>query len=126
MKSFFQALLVATPLAAIILFFSLQGKEEIKAEQHLQQAGQALQEEKFDADFDNFVAPPRPAQAVKRAEKVAGLEADVKKAKQKRDGLDAEFAELKGGMNEAIEEEGRRLGGEGMPASAVAAGRGFK
>lgn len=109
MKNLFHALLIATPIAAIVLFFALTGKEEIKQEQRLQQATQKLDEQKFDNDFaDAWNAQP-PGAIEKRTGKVAELEAEVATAKAKRDGLDKEFDEMHSDMKRAISDEDARL-----------------
>ena len=51
MKGLFVAGLVGAPLVAIILFFALQGKEEIRQEQSVDKIEQKIESVKFDQEF---------------------------------------------------------------------------
>lgn len=86
MKEIFKTILYGAPLAAIVLYFSLTGKEEIKAEQRIREATHAVESQKLDDDFaDAFNNTPTPgtgAQVQKtRAANLADLE---KKAAEAR------------------------------------------
>ncbi len=116
-KGIFHALLIATPLAALILFFTLTGKEEVKQEQRLQQATHELDKQKFDDDFADAWNHLPPGEIEKRKGKVKELEAEVAKATAKRNSLDKEFDDMHAGMSQAIHDEDARL--TGAPASAV-------
>jgi septal ring factor EnvC (AmiA/AmiB activator) len=116
-KSIFHGLLIATPLAALVLFFSLTGKEEVKQEQRLQQASQKLEEQKFDNDFADAWNQQPPGAIEKRAGKVKELEAEVAKATAKRDSLDKEFDDMHADMKHALTDEDDRL--KSTPASSV-------
>lgn len=127
MNNIFTGLLVAAPLAFIILYFALMGKEEVKNEQHLQEATQQLHQQKFDDDFDDaWKGRPKPdSKAMKeRQERIADLKDNVKVAKEKRDGLDAEFDTIKTEMDEVIKEQNQKMAEElsQKPASAAQAG----
>lgn len=117
MKTIFHGLLIATPLAALVLFFALSGKEEIKQEQRIQQATQKLDAQKFDDDFADAWNQQPPGVIEKRKGKVAELEAEVAKATAKRDSLDKEFDDMHSDMKHAITDEDARL--SGTPASSV-------
>lgn len=119
MKGIFQALLIATPLAGLVLFFALSGKEEIKQEQRIQQATQKLDAQKFDDDFADAWNQQPPGTIEKRRGKVAELEAEVTKATAKRDALDKEFDDYHGDMKHAINDEDARLSSTPAPASSV-------
>ena len=119
MKNLFHGLLIVTPLAAIILFFSLSGKEEIKQEQRVHQATQKLDQQKFDNDFADAWNHQPPGTIEKRQGKISELEAEVTKAKAKRDGLDKEFDDLHADMKQTIKDEDSRL--TSAPASSVKA-----
>ena len=116
-KGIFHALLIATPLAAIVLFFSLTGKEEVKQEQRLQQATQKLEEQKFDNDFADAWNQQPPGAIEKREGKVKELETEVAKATAKRDALDKEFDDMHSEMKHAINDEDVRL--KSNPVSSV-------
>lgn len=127
MNNIFTGLLVAAPLAFIILYFSLMGKEEVKNEQHLQEATQKLHEQRFDDDFDDAWKgrPKADSKAmVERIERINDLKENVKVAKEKRDGLDAEFDTIKNDMDTVLKEQNQKLEEElsHKPASAVQAG----
>lgn len=116
-KGIFHGLLIATPLAALVLYFAFTGKEEVKQEQRLQQAVHKLDGQKFDDDFADAWNQQPPGVIEKRKGKVKELEADVANATARRDGLDLEADQLHGAMNQAIKDEDARL--TSAPASAV-------
>lgn len=110
MKNIFHGLLIITPFAALVLFFSFTGREEVKAEQRLFQATQALEQQKFDDEFhDAWNGKPSLKTRRQRAETIAELKEEVAKEKAKRAGLDAMFDEAAGDMRDAIKEEDSRL-----------------
>lgn len=53
MKGFFVTLIIGTPVVAVLLFFALQGKEEVKQEQAVERIEQKIEAAKFDRDFAN-------------------------------------------------------------------------
>lgn len=110
MGQIFLGILVVTPLAALVLFFSLEGKQEIKHEQRLQNATQALESKKFDDEFsDAWNGKPTKEVRKQRAEAVAVLNAEVATAKGKRDELDKVFDDAAADMKDTISEENDRL-----------------
>ena len=114
-KSFFHGLLLATPVLFIILYFSLSGKEEVKSEARVRAATQAVHSQNFDNEFDdvwNGKPNNNSAEWKARQEQLAALKDEQRNAVQKRDGLDAQFDQLKDGMNEALKEEDMRLSGK--------------
>lgn len=123
MKEIFKGALVTAPILVIILFFALSGKEEIKQEQRVHEAVEDLKSQSFDNDFDDaWRGRPRAGskEMQERNNRIAELKENVKTQKSVRDGLDAEFKELKGDLNQAIQEEDARLAGNSLKsASAV-------
>lgn len=110
MGQIFLGILVVTPLAALVLFFALEGKQEIKHEQLLQNATQALESKKFDDEFsDAWNGKPNKEVRKNRAEAVAVLKAEVATAKGKRDELDKVFDDAAADMKDTISEENDRL-----------------
>jgi len=110
MGQIFLGILVVTPIAALVLFFSLEGKQEIKHEQRLQNATQALESKKFDDEFsDAWNGKPNKEVRKNRAEAVAVLKAEVATAKGKRDELDKVFDDAADDMKDTISEENDRL-----------------
>lgn len=120
MKGIFSAILISAPLAAIVLWFALLGKEEVKNEVRVQEAVKAVDKQHFDDQFtDAFNGmtndPEDRAKILKqRNERLADLEAVADKAKAKRDHLDQLFDDAERDMTEAIKEEGARLSKEGL------------
>jgi biopolymer transport protein ExbB/TolQ len=114
-KNIFHGLLIATPVLFIILYFSLSGKEEVKSEARVRAATQAVHTQSFDNDF-NDARNGRPKQnspeMKARQEQIATLKDEQKRAVDKRDGLDAQFDDLKDGMNQALKDEDQRLAGK--------------
>lgn len=109
MKEIFKTILYGAPLAAIVLYFSLTGKEEIKAEQRIREATHAVESQKFDDDFaDAFNNTPTPgagAQVQKtRAANLADLEKKAAEARAKRDELDTMYSQTTKDMGAAISE----------------------
>ncbi len=112
MKNIFHVILVAAPLAALILFFSLMNKEEVKNEQRVHEAAQTVQEQKFDNDFsDAWNGQPDSKTKKQRAEQIADLNKKVDEARLKRDGLDHMFDQAEQDMQGAIQDEDARLSG---------------
>lgn len=110
MGQIFLGILVVTPLAALVLFFSLEGKQEIKHEQRLENATQALESKKFDDEFsDAWNGKPTKEVRKQRVEEVAALKAEVATAKGKRDELDKVFDDAADDMKNTINEENDRL-----------------
>lgn len=110
MKNIFHLVLLATPLAALVLFFSQMRTEEIKVEQRLQQVVQQLDNEQFDQSFSEAWSG-RPSSAVRAAQsqKIDSLKVEVAGAKAKRNELDQLFEEDAADMRAAIREEDARL-----------------
>lgn len=112
MKNIFHGILIVTPMAALILFFSLQNKEEIKADQRVHDAEQKLTVEKFDNEFDeawNGKASPKIQK--ERDKKLKDLEAKVGQAKAKRADLDGMFIQDTKDMRDAIGDANNEAGG---------------
>ncbi|WP_153109347.1 hypothetical protein [Propionivibrio limicola] len=79
MKSFFVTALIGAPIVGILLFFALQGKEEIKQEQAVERIEQQIEAAKFDKDFSS---------AWNSNEKVsAPVDGDIKRLEAERDRL---------------------------------------
>ena len=73
MKPFFVGLALTAPTVAVLAYFSLQGRQEVRNDQQVIQAQQRVDNAKFDADFyamatGKALTPP-PADAIKKAEK---------------------------------------------------------
>ena len=110
MKNIFQALLITAPLAALVLFFALTGKEEVKNDQRVQEATQTLKEQQFDNEFsDAWNGEPGSKVRLQRQENIAELKTQISKAKVKRDDLDHMFYEATNDIKSAIKEEDARL-----------------
>ena len=113
MKNIFHGLLIATPLAALVLFFSLTGKEEVKNDQRVLEATHTLEKQQFDDEFsDAWNGEPGAKIRKARQESVAELKAEVTKAKAKRDNLDKMFDDATSDMKAAIKDEDQRLSGK--------------
>lgn len=111
MKNIFHGLLIIAPFAALILFFAIVGKEEVKSEQRVQDAVQALQEQQFDDQFsDAWNGVPGAKIKAQRNEHIADLKNKADQARAKRDELDGLFNDATTDMREAIAEEDARLG----------------
>ena len=114
-KNIFHGLLIATPVLFIILYFSLSGKEEVKSEARVRAATQAVHTKTFDNDFSdawNGRPSANSAEMKARQEQLATLKDEQKRAIDKRDGLDAQFDDLKSGMDGALKDEDQRLAGK--------------
>ncbi len=114
-KNIFHGLLIATPVLFIILYFSLTSKEEVKSEAHVRAATQAVHTQTFDNDFNdawNGKPSSNSAEMKARQEQLAALNDERKRAIEKRDGLDAQFDDLKNGMDGALKDEDQRLAGK--------------
>lgn len=103
MKPFLIAVAVATPTVAALLYFSLQGREEVKATQDEARIEQKIDAAKFDKDFaavwngkGNLNAPTN--------KEIASLEVERDEIKAKKKVKDKEqeqdFADLKAALNE--------------------------
>ena len=73
MKPFFVGLALTAPTVAVLAYFSLQGRQEVRNDQQAMQAQSKVDDAKFDADFYAMASgkalTPPPADAIKKAEK---------------------------------------------------------
>lgn len=112
MKNIFHGILIVTPMAALILFFSLQNKEEIKADQRVHDAQQAVTTQKFDNEFDDaWNGKASTKEKRERAKKLEELKVQVDKAKAKRDGLDEMFDQNSKDFRDAMSDIDSQDGG---------------
>jgi len=109
MKGIGAALLAAAPLAAVVLYFSLSGQQEIKTEQRQQDVHQRVEEAKFDLEFERMskeisgetLTPEKEAERLAEIDKLRKDAADLDakaakeqaKAEQDLAELEAAFAE---------------------------------
>lgn len=109
-NGFASAILAATPLAAIILYFALSGQQQVRTDQERHEAKQKIEEAKFDLEFDQMSSdiagkPMTPEEIAKRKETIAKLKEKADKWDKRFDSefkkMDEEMAELK----KAIEED---------------------
>ncbi len=89
MKGLAQTLLAVTPLAFIILYFSLSQQKQIQIEQKSFEAVQEVEEAKFNKEFAEMSAEIRGLPLSE--EKKAILEEEIKKKKKKLDKWETEF-----------------------------------
>lgn len=122
MKNIFHGLLIVTPALALILFFSLESKEEVKSEQRVQQAVQAVQHQQFDDQFsDAWNGEPGSKIKKQRSDNLADLQKKADQARAKRDELDEMFNQSERDMRDAI----RQVDSEdALVASSVASAKG--
>lgn len=83
MKDFLSRALLISPFLAVLLYFALDGKEEVKAEIQVQHAEQKIEASKFDADFANAWGNNKLASP--SAEEQTELKTDLESAKKKRE-----------------------------------------
>ena len=125
MTNIFKVLLATCLLGGLVFIFAFLGKEEVKSEQRVQEATQAVQESEFDSQFeDAWNGEPGAKVRKARNEHVADLKAKADRARAKRDGLDQFFDEAVNSAKEAVHDEDARLAGR--PASAVASAGGSR
>lgn len=110
MKDIIKALIYSAPFALVVLYFSLQSKEEVKSEQRIRESTHAIESQKFDNDFaDAFNNSPTPgagAQIEKkqRTEQLADLQKKADQARAKRDQLDQMFDESTSQMKQSMDD----------------------
>lgn len=110
MNNIFLGLLVVTPLAALVFFFSLIGNERVVNEQRVEKAEIKLENQKFDDEFsDAWNGEPGSKIKKQRAENIGKLKAEVEKASAKRDKLDGFLDKGIDDMNSAITEANAEL-----------------
>ncbi|AKH70902.1 hypothetical protein IMCC21906_03265 (plasmid) [Spongiibacter sp. IMCC21906] len=54
MNGIAQAILAATPLAGLVLYFALSGQQEVKVEQKRYDVGHEIQQKEFDLEFQEM------------------------------------------------------------------------
>ena len=107
MKGFFVTLVLSAPIVAVLLFFALQGKEEVRQEQAVERTEQKIEAAKFDQDFAKAWNGTGQL-AAPTDDELAKLEAERDKLTGKRDRItvesEADFADLR----EALKQMGEK------------------
>lgn len=103
MKPFLIAVAVATPTVAALLYFSLQGREEVKATQEEARIEQKIDAAKFDQDFAAAWNGGGKLKAPGAAE-IAALEAEREEIKAKKALKDIEVQEDFSDLRAALQE----------------------
>lgn len=110
-KGFGAAILAATPLAAIILYFALSGQQQVRTDQQRHEIKQEIDTAKFDLEFDQASRdldrnPMSQSEIDARKSEIATLE---KKAENWDRRFDEEFKQMDEDMvnlKKAIDGEG--------------------
>lgn len=109
MKGVAGAILAATPLAAIVLYFALSGNQQVRVDQQRLETNFKIDNAEFDLEFDiaNREISNKPMSTNEYAKRKAEIEALKSSADRwnKRfdedfDQMDSELAELKEAINE--------------------------
>ena len=90
MKGLAQVILAATPLALIILYYSLSGQEQVRTDQVVQEAKQVVQEASFDLEFERMQRsimdnPMTEDEIRKRIAEIEKIKSDAEKLGKKMD-----------------------------------------
>ena len=101
-NGFAQAILAATPLAAIILYFTLSGQQQVRTDQQKMEVTKEIATERFDLEFDALNqelsgTPMTEKEKAERLEKIDELETKKEKWDQK---FDAEFEKTEADLKE--------------------------
>lgn len=110
MKGVAGAILAATPLAALVLYFALSGQQQVRTDQQRHEVKQQIEEAKFDLEFEQMSRDMsgQPMTSGELAKKQAVIEELKNKAEGWDRRFDAEFdqadkelAELKAALEES-------------------------
>lgn len=96
MKGVASAILAATPLAALILYFALSGQQQVRTDQQRIEINQRIETAKFDLEFEQMSRDisNRPMTAEEVAIRQAHIEELKKKADTWETRFDAEFEQM--------------------------------
>lgn len=96
MKGVASAILAATPLAALILYFALSGQQQVRTDQQRVEVKQQIEAAQFDLEFEQMSRDisNKPMTAEELAKKKAEIEALKKKAETWDNRFDAEFEQM--------------------------------
>ncbi len=96
MKGVASAILAATPLAALILYFALSGQQQVRTDQQRVEVKQQIEAAQFDLEFEQMSRDitNKPMTAEELANKKAEIEALKKKAETWDNRFDAEFEQM--------------------------------
>lgn len=96
MKGVASAILAATPLAALILYFALSGQQQVRTDQQRIEVNQRIEAAQFDLEFEqmNRDISNQPMTEAELAKKKAEIEALKKKAETWDSRFDAEFEQM--------------------------------
>jgi hypothetical protein len=109
MKETFQKLLWGAPVLAVVLYFALQGKDEMKAEQAEAKAERRVDEARFDRDFDKAWQNAGKLPGGKDADaRLADAEKDLAEAKARRQVTDQVAAEDLRDLKAALQDNAKK------------------
>lgn len=93
MKGIAGAILAATPLAALVLYFALSGQQQVRTDQQRHEVNQKIEKAKFDLEFDqmNREISGQAMSVKEKAERQAVIDALKDKADTWDRRFDAEF-----------------------------------
>tara|TARA_Y100000782_G_scaffold115582_1_gene160812 strand:- start:6502 stop:6861 length:360 start_codon:yes stop_codon:yes gene_type:complete len=96
MKGVASAILAATPLAALILYFALSGQQQVRTDQQRVEVKQQIEAAQFDLEFEQMSRDisNKPMTAEELAKKKAVIEALKKKSETWDSRFDAEFEQM--------------------------------
>lgn len=102
----FKHLFWIAPVTAILLYFSLQGQEEIKVEQKADKIDQQIQEKEFDADFAAAWNGGGKKPLPERDNNVAELKKKKAALAKQSESLNVQSTEDMADLRQALESEG--------------------
>lgn len=109
MNGWVQAILAATPLAGIILYFTLSGQQQVRTDQQRSQVKQEINNAEFDRDFERMNADISGTTLSQEREEQHQQKIDALEAKagqwdntfdQQFEKMDGEMADLEKAMKE--------------------------
>jgi len=96
-------------MGAVILYFTLQDKEETKVDIRIDKMEQKVDEKEFDADFSDFNGEANSKIKKQRAEVIDSIKSEIATAKRRLNDLDEFSTEILDSGKEALIEEDARL-----------------
>lgn len=109
MGGILKILAFTAPVAAILLWFSLQGQEEIKVEQQIEKIDQQIEKENFDAEFSAaWNSAGGKSQLPRNESKVAELKKKKAALEQQSESLNVQSNQDMSDLRQALEAAGEK------------------
>jgi len=109
MTNLWKGLISLSVMGAVILYFTLQDKEETKVDIRIDKMEQKVDEKEFDADFSDFNGEANSKIKKQRAEVIDSIKSEIATAKRRLNDLDEFSTEILDSGKEALIEEDARL-----------------